>query len=183
TLLGRPLGSVIFGYLSDRIGRKPVTMIAIAGFGICTLLMGMLPGYEAWGSASLFVLIFLRLIGGIFLGGEYTAANVLAMEACPKSKRGLYSGIIQSGYPVAFVMIAGLTFLMLHLFPIEGGLRSPYVAYGWRIPFFIGGLMALVFILPFRSSVPESTIWKKADKRENPLVAVLSGENLKRFAQ
>src|ERR1700744_704365 len=48
TLLGRPLGSVIFGYLSDRIGRRPVTMIAIAGFGSCTLLMGLLPGYATW---------------------------------------------------------------------------------------------------------------------------------------
>jgi MFS family permease len=183
TLLGRPLGSVIFGYLSDRIGRKPVTLIAVAGFGICTILMGLLPGYATWGAASLYALILLRFIGGIFLGGEYTAANVLAMEAAPKSKRGFYSGYIQSGYPVAYVMIAALTFLMLQLFPPVGGLDSPYIAYGWRIPFFIGGLLALAFILPFRSAVQESALWEKTQKRVNPLVAVFSGENLKRFAQ
>lgn len=183
TLLGRPLGSVIFGYLSDRVGRKPVTLIAVAGFGVCTILMGLLPGYATWGAFSLCALIFLRFVGGIFLGGEYTAANVLAMEAAPKSRRGLYSGYIQSGYPVAYVAIAAVTFLMLQLFPPVGGLNSQYVAYGWRIPFFIGGLLALAFILPFRSSVQESTIWKATDKRENPLVAVFSGENLKRFVQ
>lgn len=183
TLLGRPLGSVIFGYLSDQIGRKPITMISVAGFGICTILMGLLPGYSTWGAASLYALIFLRFVGGIFLGGEYTAANVLAMEAAPKAKRGFYSGLIQSGYPVAYVMIAALTFLMLQLFPPVGGLNSPYVAYGWRIPFFIGGVLALAFILPFRSSVQESVLWEKVQKRQNPFAAVFSGENLKRFMQ
>lgn len=183
TLLGRPLGSVIFGYLSDQIGRKPVTMISVAGFGVCTILMGLLPGYSTWGPVSLYVLILLRFIGGIFLGGEYTAANVLAMEAAPKEKRGLYSGYIQSGYPVAYVLIALITFVMLQLFPLKGGLDSPYIAYGWRIPFFIGGLMALGFILPFRLSVKESTLWVKADKKLNPLSLVFSGDNLRHFMQ
>jgi MFS family permease len=183
TLLGRPLGSVIFGYLSDEIGRKPVTIIAVAGFGTCTILMGLLPGYATWGVASLYALIALRFISGVFLGGEYTAANVLAMEAAPKEKRGLYSGYIQSGYPVAFVLIAALTFLMLQIFPPVGGLNSPYVMYGWRIPFIIGGVFALAFILPFRCSFMESTLWQKAEKRQNPFAAVLSGENLRRFIQ
>ena len=57
TLLGRPLGSVVFGYLSDQIGRKPITMIAVSGFGVCTILMGMLPGYSTWGPVDLYLLI------------------------------------------------------------------------------------------------------------------------------
>jgi MFS family permease len=183
TLLGRPLGSIIFGYFSDKIGRRPVTMIAVAGFGTCTLLMGVLPGYATWGAASLYSLILLRFICGVFLGGEYTAANVLAMEAAPKEKRGLYSGLIQAGYPVAYVLIALLAFSMLQLFPIAGGLDSPYIAYGWRIPFFIGGLLALGFVLPFRASVHESDLWEKASKKENPIKAVLSGETAKHFMQ
>ena len=84
TLIGRPLGSVIFGYLSDRVGRHPITILSIIGFGTCTLLIGILPGQEILGVYSMALLVFLRLIGGIFLGGEYTAANVLAMEAAPK---------------------------------------------------------------------------------------------------
>jgi len=183
TLLGRPLGSVIFGYLSDQIGRKPITMIAVTGFGICTILMGLLPGYSTWGPASLYLLILLRFISGVFLGGEYTAANVLAMEAAPKEKRGFYSGLIQSGYPFAYILIAVVTFLMLQWFPTTGGLDSPYVAYGWRIPFFIGGLMALLFILPFRSSVEESTLWVKVEKRHNPFEVIFSGDNFRHFMQ
>ena len=183
TLLGRPLGSVIFGYLSDQIGRKPITMIAVSGFGICTILMGLLPGYSTWGPVSLYLLILLRFISGIFLGGEYTAANVLAMEAAPKEKRGFYSGLIQSGYPFAYILIAVITFLMLQWFPTTGGLDSPYVAYGWRIPFFFGGLMALGFILPFRSSVEESTLWVKVEKRRNPFEVIFSGDNFRHFLQ
>jgi MFS family permease len=128
------------------------------------------------------VLILLRFISGIFLGGEYTAANVLAMEASPKEKRGFYSGYIQCGYPVAWILIAALTFVILQIFP-AGALDSPYVLYGWRIPFFIGGLMALCFILPFRASVQESELWIGTRKQENPFRAVLSGDNLRRFSQ
>jgi MFS family permease len=60
----------------------------VAGFGIATLVIALLPGYAAWGEASIVALVFLRLVDGIFIGGEYTAANPLAMEYCPKDKRG-----------------------------------------------------------------------------------------------
>ncbi len=183
TLIGRPLGSVIFGYLSDKIGRKPITMISIAGFGVFTILMGLMPGYESWGAASLYVLILLRLLDGICLGGEYTAANVLAMEAAPKEKRGFYSGLVQGGYPAAYVAISAITFLMLLLFPATGGLQSPYVAWGWRIPFFAGGVMALVFILPFRAAINESALWEKASKKESPFAVVFSRENFPHVLQ
>jgi MFS family permease len=72
---------------------------------------------------------------------------------------------------------------MLQWFPTTGGLDSPYVAYGWRIPFFIGGLMALLFILPFRSSVEESTLWVKVEKRRNPFEVIFSGDNFRHFMQ
>jgi len=183
SMLGRPLGSIIFGSLSDRIGRKPVTAITVSGFGLCTIFMGLLPGYATWGVVSLYLLIALRFIAGIFLGGEYTAANVLAMEGATKEKRGLYSGIIQSGYPVAFLLIAILTFTMLHFFPLQGGVDSPYMTIGWRIPFFIGGGFALLFILPFRATISESKLWIRAEKRRNPFKLVMGGANLRHFMQ
>ncbi len=183
TLLGRPLGAILFGYLSDVIGRKPITMISVTGFGVCSILMGLLPGYASWGAASLYMLIALRLVSGVFLAGEYTAANVLAMEAAPVRKRGFYSGAIQSGYPVAYICITLLTFLMLDWFPPIGGLDSAYVAYGWRIPFFIGGLLALAFVLPFRAAVPESTLWVRAEKRRNPFRVIFSAAHFPAFAQ
>lgn len=183
TLLGRPLGAVLFGYLSDRVGRKPITIVSVAGFGACSILMGLLPGYAALGALSLYTLILLRFVSGVFLGGEYTAANVLAMEASPKERRGFYSGAIQSGYPVAYVCIGLLTFLMLDIFPRTDALDSPYILYGWRIPFFVGGIMALGFILPFRAAIPESTLWEHSGKRGNPLSVLFSRRHLPDFAQ
>ncbi|TAL75672.1 MAG: MFS transporter [Burkholderiaceae bacterium] len=185
TLLGRPLGSIIFGALSDRFGRKPITLVSVAGFGICTILMGLLPGYQHWGVWALYTLIALRFIGGIFLGGEYTAANVLAMESAPKEKRGLYSGLIQAGYPLAYIAIAALTFLMLKVFPIDGGLSSPYVNYGWRIPFFLGGILAFAVIIPYRTLVDESVMWTrtKSKRKANTLKILFNKDNRRHFIQ
>ena len=126
TLLGRPVGSVIFGHFADSIGRKRTTIISVSGFGVITLLMALLPGYEQWGLAAVILLIVLRLVDGVFLGGEYTSANPLAMEYSPKEKRGLYAGIIQSGYPLAFAAISAITAVLLFLLPADG-LNSPYV--------------------------------------------------------
>ena len=84
TLIGRPIGAFIFGHLGDRIGRKRTTMIAVSGFAIATLLIALLPGYATLGLAALYLLIARRLIDGVFLGGEYTAASQLAMEYCPR---------------------------------------------------------------------------------------------------
>jgi MFS family permease len=180
TLVGRPLGALFFGYFSDTLGRKPITLITVGGFGICTLLIGLLPGYNTWGMTSLYLLIFLRFIDGIFLGGQYTATNVLAMEKVPKEKRGWYSGWIQAGYPVAFMVISLLTLLMLTLFPITGGVDSPYMTIGWRIPFFIGSFLSLAFLIPFWRHVGESELWKKdkvVKKRENPFKVLINDGN------
>jgi len=182
TLIGRPVGSVLFGYVSDRIGRRPTTLITLTGFGVCIILMGLLPGYRTWGMASLYMLIALRFISGCFLGGEYSGANVLAMETAPREKRGPYSGIIQSGYPLAFVAISALTFLMLAIFP-SGSPDSPYAVYGWRIPFFIGGALALGFIVPFRKTVKESPAWEATRGKRAGIGEVLSGKAGRRLAQ
>ena len=93
TLIGRPLGAFIFGHFADTVGRKRVAVISVFGFGVVTLLIAMLPGYSYWGDTVIYVFIALRLVDGIFLGGEYTSANTLAMEYCPKEKRGFYGAI------------------------------------------------------------------------------------------
>ncbi len=174
-LIGRPIGAFIFGHLGDRIGRKRTTMIAVAGFGIATLLIAMLPGYQTLGLTALYLLIALRLIDGIFLGGEYTAASPLAMEYCPRRKRGLYSAIIQAGYPIAYVAISLFTAAMLYITPAKG-LESPYVQWGWRVPFIVGALIAGAFLLYYRS-VPESKSWERAEKVKNPIRSLFSGAN------
>ena len=80
TLLGRPIGSVIFGHFADSIGRRRTTIISVTGFGVVTLLMALLPGYQQWGIAAVILLLVLCLVDGVFLGGGDTSANPLAME-------------------------------------------------------------------------------------------------------
>src|SRR3954447_6664707 len=82
TMLGRPLGALIFGQLADRLGRRRLTLLSIAGFSTCTAVTGLLPGYAAWGAAAPLALVALRFGTGVFLGGEYSAGTPLAFEQC-----------------------------------------------------------------------------------------------------
>ncbi len=183
TLLGRPLGAFIFGHFGDRIGRKKTTVVAVSGFGVVTLLMAMMPGYEQLGTTAVWIFIFLRFIDGIFLGGEYTTANPLAMEHSPRARRGLYSGLIQSGFPLAFVAISLITLVTLQIFP-AGDLDSPYVQYGWRLPFVLGAVLAFALAIYYHRSVEESPVWKAPAKGVSaPGLSLFRGANLKAFAQ
>ncbi|MGH3328791.1 MAG: MFS transporter [Streptomycetales bacterium] len=162
-LLGRPVGAVIFGHLGDKIGRRRTAITAVTGFGTVTLAIAALPGYESFGLAAVWLLIALRFIDGIFLGGEYTAASPLALEYSPKHKRGLYGAFIMTGYPLAYCSIALITFGLLQVVP-AGGLHSPYVQWGWRIPFVFGALLAFGFVAWYALFVKESVAWEDAPK-------------------
>lgn len=181
-LIGRPLGALIFGSYADRIGRRRTTIIVVCGFGTTTLLLAIMPGYQQWGIVAVAIFILLRFVGGIFMGGEYTAANPLAMEYCPKQKRGFYGGVIQSGYPLAFAATSILTLFMLYVAP-AGGLNSPYVQWGWRIPFVIGAFLAFALAAYYYFLVNESELFEGSGGTENPLRVLFSGDNLKSFLQ
>ena len=96
SLVGRPVGAILFGHYGDKLGRRRVTIISTGGFALVTLLIGVLPGYQIWGIASIAALTFLRFVDGVFLGGEYTGANPLAMEYAPKEKRGTWAAFIHT---------------------------------------------------------------------------------------
>lgn len=182
TLVGRPVGALIFGRYADIIGRKRTTIIAVTGFGVMSVALAVLPGYEQWGLFAVGLFIAIRFIDGIFVGGEYTAANPLAMEYSPKEKRGLYAGIIQSGFPLAFVAISLITLLMLYIAP-AGGLNSPYVQWGWRIPFLIGAALAFGLAFYYYRYVDESEIFESSEDSEDPLRVLFRGHNLRNFIQ
>ncbi|MGY1828671.1 MULTISPECIES: MFS transporter [unclassified Blastococcus] len=182
TLVGRPLGALIFGRYADMHGRKNATVIAVAGFGILTIVVGLLPGYQTWGIGSVVVFVLLRFVIGIFVGGEYTAASPLAMEYSPKEKRGLNGGLIMTGFPLAYVSVAVITFVMLQIAP-AGDLDSPYVQWGWRIPFFIGGAMALAFVVYYLKSVRESELFEGSGGGGTPVKDLFTGQNRKNFIQ
>lgn len=183
TLVGRPLGALIFGQFADTIGRKRTTIIAVTGFGVMSVALAVLPGYETWGIFAVILFILIRFVDGIFVGGEYTAASPLAMEYCPQEKRGLYGALIMTGFPLAFVSISLITFLMLSLVP-AGGLDSPYVQWGWRIPFLFGALLAFAFVAYFYFFVDESELFEASGgSDESPLKTLFSGQDLKNFIQ
>ncbi|MEU3983988.1 MFS transporter [Streptomyces sp. NPDC026672] len=187
TLIGRPIGSAIFGSLSDKIGRRKSTLIAVAGFTVATFLMAALPGYQAWGYGGLGTLMFLRLVGGVFMGGEYTSANPLALESCPKEKRGFVGALIASAYPIGYIAISLVTLPLLRLLPTQG-LHSDYVQWGWRIPFVVGGLLGVVFFWYFHRSIEESQVWEEESKKaapseKPPLRQLFQGENGRRLLQ
>jgi len=182
SLIGRPIGSMIFGHYGDRLGRRRVTLISVAGFAFATLLVAALPGYQAWGGASIAALLVLRLADGVFIGGEYTAANPLAMESSPKHKRAINAAFIHVGYPVALVCVSLLTALMLKWAP-GGDAGSAYAVWGWRIPFLIGALLAGALFVYYYVAVPESEVWRSSKKCAAPLKEIFSGADLRRLLQ
>ena len=149
TLLGRPCGAVIFGHWADKMGRRRTTMISIAGFGIFTTLIAFLPGYAHVGLWSLGLLLAIRFIGGIFMGGEYTSNNTLALEMVPKDRRGFVGGLLQGAFPIGFAATSIVASIMLSITT-----DAQYLAWGWRIPFLIGGLIAALFLVYCTAQYP-----------------------------
>lgn len=181
-LVGRPVGALIFGRFADTIGRKRTTIIAVSGFGVTTLILALMPGYQQIGIAAVIIFIVLRFVDGVFLGGEYTSASPLAMEYSPREKRGLYGALIMTGFPLAYSIISLITMLLLFMIPSEG-LNSPYVQWGWRIPFVIGALLAFSFVAYYMRSVSESELFEQSGGNESPLRDLFSGDNMKNFLQ
>ena len=185
TLLGRPIGAVLFGLIADRIGRRTASIYSVSGFGILTLLIALLPGYQTIGISSYLLLILLRFLDGICLGGGYTGSIPLAFEYSRKEQRGLVGGIIMTGFPFAFVTINLLAMLTFRIFPLAG-VDSPYAQWGWRIPFIVGAVLAGVLAYYYISKVSESELWlteTPANATKLPLRQLLRGKNAKSLVQ
>lgn len=182
TLIARPLGSAIFGHFADKFGRHKLTLVALAGFGVATLSIAFLPGYQSLGIWSVVLLVLLRFLGGVFLGGEYSTAVPLAMEWTPKKYRGLASGLITATNPLANATIAVLTFALLMLFP-AGSVDSPYVQWGWRIPFVIGGILAGIVFVYYVRNVEEAPHFEASAAKESPVKALFLGRHRRSLMQ
>lgn len=170
TLLGRPLGAAVFGPISDRIGRTVTTKVALAGIASTMLLIALVPSHAVLGTGTLWTILVLRLLGGIFLGGEYTSAIPLAMEWSEPGRRGLASGLIMWMSPWANATIAGIVFVLLGVLDSE-----TYSAWGWRIPFLLGSVMAFGMLIYYRSYIADSPAFKQSAKRPNPLKEIFIG--------
>jgi MHS family shikimate/dehydroshikimate transporter-like MFS transporter len=133
--LSRPLGAAIFGHYGDRVGRKAMLAVTIIVMGIGTFLIGLLPTYQQIGIAAPVLLIGLRFLQGIGLGGEWGGAVLMVVENCPTHRRGLLGSSVQIGNPIGNIAAIGMFALVARL-P-----ESDFLAWGWRIPFLISVLL------------------------------------------
>ena len=128
--IARPLGGIIFGHFGDRVGRKKVLVVALMMMGVATTLIGVLPGYATAGAAAPIMLVVLRFVQGLAIGGQWGGAMLLVTETAPADKRGWYGAYAQAGAPIG-VILANLAFLAISYSVSE----EAFMSWGWRIPF------------------------------------------------
>jgi MFS family permease len=178
TLIMRPLGSVIFGIYGDRFGRKRSMIITILGFSAATFTIGLLPTYATIGIMAPVLLIMIRLIQGIFAGGEWGSGAVITMESVPKQKRGLVSGFLQSGFSFGFLLAAIAFDVTTIIFP-----GQLFEQIGWRVLFFTGIVPGFVALF-VRLSMSESPMWTAKNKsgalERSPLRTIVLGKKYRK---
>lgn len=128
--LARIFGAIIFGHFGDRLGRKSMLLISLIMMGVATFAIGLLPDYHAIGILAPILLLALRIVQGLALGGEWGGAVLMAVEHAPANKKGLYGSWVQIGVP-AGTLIANLVFLIIAASMPEDAL----ISWGWRVPF------------------------------------------------
>ena len=179
----RPFGALIFGRLGDLVGRKYTFLVTMTLMGIGTFLIGVLPTYASWGIAAPILLIVLRLVQGLALGGEYGGAATYVAEHAPHGKRGLYTSWIQTtatlGLFMALLVILGIRTAMG---------EEAFNDWGWRIPFLLSAILLVISIwirlqlaeLPLFQKMKEEGTQSKAPLKEafgtwsNAKIAILA---------
>ena len=175
--LARPLGGALFGHFGDRLGRKSMLVLTLFIMGVSTFCIGLLPTYGSIGVLAPILLILLRVIQGIGLGGEWGGASLMVLEHAPSDKRGFYTSFVQIGFPIGLVL-ATLVFTLVTKLP-----DADFAAYGWRIPFLLS--IVLLAIGTFvRSRVPETPVFEQLKMRDglskNPVIEAV-GKNTGTF--
>ncbi len=170
-LVFRPLGGMFFGAMGDKIGRRKTLMITIVGIGLITGMIGMLPTYFAIGIAAPVLLVLLRAVQGLFVGGEWSGAMTLVVENAPLKKRARYAALPQIGSPIGTILSSGGFFVMTLLFSAEN-----FNSFGWRIPF-LAAIPMLLIALYIRSRLDESPVFtellEKGETEKAPIRTVL----------
>lgn len=148
----RPFGGAVFGYFGDRLGRKSMLLMTLAIMGLGTFAIGLLPTYQQIGIWAPVLLIVLRIVQGIGLGGEWGGAALMVLEHAPRHRRGLCGSLVQVGFPIGLILSAGVYSLVSTL-PEED-----FLSWGWRVPFLLS--VVLVALGAFiRTRVSESPVF------------------------
>ncbi len=164
----RPLGALVFGYLGDMIGRKYTFLVTMATMGVSTAFVGLMPTYEHVGILATILLVSLRLLQGLALGGEYGGAATYVAEHVPDSRRGYYTSFIQTTATLGFFLSMGVIGTTRTIWGEsafkEGGGEGMLAISGWRIPFLLSfGLLAV-------------SLYIRLKMNESPLFARLKSE-------
>ncbi len=165
--VARPLGGVVFGHFGDKLGRKTMLSATLMIMGAATFAVGLLPTYESIGAWAPALLVFLRLLQGFGLGGEWGGAVLMAVEHAPAHRRGFYGSWPQMGAP-AGLLVATAVFSAFSRLPEE-----QFLAWGWRIPFLLSAVLIGIGVF-IRISVAESPVFEqRKHEAQQPRIPVL----------
>ena len=136
--VARPIGGIIFGHFGDRVGRKTILVLTLLIMGFATVLIGVLPTYGSIGVAAPLLLLLLRILQGIGIGGEWGGAVLMAVEHAPQGRRGFYGSYPQIGVP-AGLMLSAAVIALLNLLP-----NDQFLAWGWRVAFLLSAFLVVI---------------------------------------
>jgi metabolite-proton symporter len=169
--IARPLGGLIFGHYGDRIGRKNVLVVTLLLMGIATFLIGLMPTYAIIGVWAPILLVALRFLQGLGLGGEWGGAVLMTLESGGPNRRGLNASWPQVGVPLGLLLANGILSLMGVLTDEPG-----FLSWGWRVPFLLSGLLVLVGLW-IRMTIAESPLFREVEESHTkagaPILEVL----------
>lgn len=150
----RPVGAILFGFLGDKLGRKYTFLVTVTLMGIATAGVGLIPSAETIGLAAPLIVIFLRILQGLALGGEYGGAAIYVAEHAPTEKRGYYTSYIQASVAGGFVLSIGVILACRFLIP-----EQAFNDWGWRVPFLLS-IILLAISLWMRLKLNESPVFQ-----------------------
>ena len=156
--VARPLGGAVFGHFGDRAGRKAMLTLTMLIMGAGTVLIGCLPTYAAIGVWAPVLLVALRFLQGVGIGGEWGGAVLMVVEHAPEGRRGLYGSLVQVGFPLG-VGASTATFLAM----TQGMAAEDFLAWGWRIPFLLSAVLIGVGMF-IRLRLPETPAFTRVQR-------------------
>jgi metabolite-proton symporter len=156
----RPLGGAVFGHFGDRVGRKKMLVISLLAMGLATLAMGLVPGFATIGILAPIIIVALRFVQGVAVGGEWGGAVLMAVEHAPPGKRGFYGSWPQIGSPLGLVLSTA-AFSAVGMLDDEA-----FLSWGWRVPFLLSSILIIVGLV-VRLKLMESPVFAQLEANGN----------------
>jgi metabolite-proton symporter len=169
--VARPIGGALFGHFGDRLGRKSMLVVTLCLMGGATLCIGLLPTYETIGVAAPILLVALRVVQGLSLGGEYGGAVLMSVEHAARARRGFFGALVNTGAAWG-LLLANLVFLLTSQLSDDA-----FLAWGWRVPFLLSAILVglgLVIRLKLAESPDFQEVKESGEVRKTPLAEVLT---------